>query len=104
ALGVKVIPVPNVELDVLAVPAAKATGKVLDAKGVAVAGALVGWKGAPVAGSSLYDFSWATEGSRMASGTDGAFIVDSLIPGFSYTFQAAAPGQVAATAGPFDAD
>ena len=102
-LVVEVKPDSTLEQDVVVSPAARATGKVVDAGGAPVVGAVVGWTGSPAAGSSLYDFDWAKEASRTATTEGGAFAVDSLVPGFTYTFQAAAVGQSGASAGPLEA-
>ena len=93
-----------VTVDLVATRAASAAGKVLDASERPVPGATVAWSASPPAGSALYEFGWVAAASRGATAKDGTFAADTLVPGFSYSFHAAAPGETEGTAGPFDAD
>jgi hypothetical protein len=90
-------------LDLVVVPGARAAGKVVDAAGAPVAGATVAASltegGRDIGGSMLLGGT----GNTAASGGDGAFAFDTLLPGRTYSFVATAPGHGPGRAGPVTA-
>ncbi len=86
----------TVTVDIRMVRSARAGGRVLDEKGTPVPGAVVSAESAGDSNSPFAGMAWrfrsGDEGPSAASGADGAFSIDGLVPGSAYRFRASAPG------------
>lgn len=90
----------TLSLDLTAVPAARLSGRVLEAGGAPVAGAVVRASGR--SGGARLDWSLmnALGTDTAISAADGAFSLDSLVPDIAVHLTADAPDQPQASAGP----
>jgi hypothetical protein len=93
----------SLTVDLVAVPCGRLEGKTLDAAGAPVAGATVStnaaWSGG--GGQVVWRLQYALGQESAASDENGAFVLENLVPGMSYTLVAQSPDQPQAQAGPF---
>ena len=96
-LAIALTPGATTVFDLVVVPGARAEGVVLDTAGSPVAGAVV--TAQPSGGMRSFQmFGLGT--STTASGADGTFVLDALMPNLAYGFIAQAPGYAPTSAGP----
>ncbi len=99
-VSVTIPPEGALRADLAVVRAARATGKVLDPSGAGVASAAV----VPYPVRGLGVGGWLAEVASAATGADGSFSMDTLVPGADYRFAATAAGWPEGRAGPLHAD
>ncbi len=101
--AVDVPPAGSAEVNLVVEKSATANGRVLEAAGAPVEGALVSPVFVGDDEQPLARLSWLVETLGVATGADGRFAVDALPPGCDVRFDAQAAGFAPARAGPFRA-